>query len=123
MVKLLEFDRNILDREEAKEVAKIQVAFMSCLHEFETRKIEEWGRDVEVSSDAKLKLPLVGRTKTGELLSNFDPSLVWLLRGVKYFLLLGLNVPDSALQVYQSAEIYCSWTGNLDIIVSIYNAI
>ena len=36
MVKLLEFDRNILDREEAKEVAKIQVAFMSCLHEFET---------------------------------------------------------------------------------------
>ena len=76
-----------------------------------------------MSSDAKLKLPLVGRTKTGELLSNFDPSLVWLLRGVKYFLLLGLNVPDSALQVYQSAEIYCSWTGNLDIIVSIYNAI
>jgi len=36
MVKLLEFDRNILDREEAKEVVKIQVAFMSSLQEFET---------------------------------------------------------------------------------------
>lgn len=36
---------------------------------------------------------------------NFDPLIVRLLREVKYFLLLGLRVPESALEVYGRGEV------------------
>jgi len=46
---------------------------------------------------------------------------VRLLREVKYFLLLGLNVPDTALEIYQQVETFRAWTGNLDLIVNMNN--
>ena len=52
---------------------------------------------------------------------NFDPLLVKLLREVKYFVLLGLQVPPSAMEVYQRAEVFRRHTGNLDLIVNMYN--
>lgn len=36
---------------------------------------------------------------------NFDPLIVRLLREVKYFLLLGLRVPESALEVFGRGEV------------------
>lgn len=36
---------------------------------------------------------------------NFDPLIVRLLREVKYFLLLGLRVPESALEVFERGEV------------------
>lgn len=36
---------------------------------------------------------------------NFDPLIVRLLREVKYFLLLGLKVPESALEVFGRGEV------------------
>ena len=57
-------------------------------------KIEGWVSEIEVSSEAKLKLPLLTRNKESGLLNlNFDPALVELLREVKYFLIIELNVP------------------------------
>ena len=95
---------------------------IASLQEYENQKIEEWGRDVEASSQAKLKLPLLIRDHNNSLLSvNFDPALVKLLREVKYFLLLGLTVPDSALEIYKQVEIFRRWTGNLDLIVNMNN--
>jgi dynein heavy chain len=88
--KLNQLDRSILDRDEAKEVDKLYQTIHSNLQEFENSKIEEWGRDVEASSQAKLKLSLLTRNQQdGTLAVNFDPALVRLLREVKYFLLLG----------------------------------
>ncbi|CAM9107555.1 unnamed protein product [Discosporangium mesarthrocarpum] len=122
MAKLQQLDRTILDREEAKEVAKVYATIMASLQEYENQKIEEWGRDVEASSQAKLKLPLLIRDLDKSLLSvNFDPALVKLLREVKYFLLLGLTVPDSALEIYKQVEVFRRWTGNLDLIVNMNN--
>ncbi|CAB1116950.1 unnamed protein product [Ectocarpus sp. CCAP 1310/34] len=122
MAKLQQLDRTILDREEAKEVAKVYATIIASLQEYENQKIEEWGRDVEASSQAKLKLPLLIRDLDKSLLNvNFDPALVKLLREVKYFLLLGLTVPDSALEVYKQVEIFRRWTGNLDLIVNMNN--
>lgn len=124
MKKLSQLDRKTLDREEAKEVIKMQTAIVASLNEFETLKIEEWGRDVEASSDAKLKLPLLRRSeRSRKLVTNFDPSLIRLLREVKYFLHLDLSVPDSALDIFKSAEIFRSWTGNLDLIVNMNNSV
>ena len=54
---------------------------------------------------------------------NFDPVLVQLLREVKYFVLLGLQVPDMAMEIYKQAEIFRRHTGNLDLIVNMYNDI
>ena len=45
MTKLQQLDRKILDHEEAKEVVKIQAALTASLLEYETQKIEEWGRE------------------------------------------------------------------------------
>ena len=36
---------------------------------------------------------------------NFDPLIVRLLREVKYFLLLGLRVPESALEIFSRGEV------------------
>lgn len=95
---------------------------IASLQEYENQKTEEWGRDVEASSQAKLKLPLLIRDLDKSLLNvNFDPALVKLLREVKYFLLLGLTVPDSALEIYKQVETFRRWTGNLDLIVNMNN--
>ena len=94
----------------------------ASLEEYENQKIEEWGRDVEASSQAKLRLPLIVRSPDTHFLSvNFDPALVRLLREVKYFLLLGLAVPDSALHIYQQVETFRTWTAQLDMVVSKHN--
>ena len=122
MTKLNQLERCILEREEAKEVSKVFSTIVASLQEFENQKIEEWGRDVELSSHAKLKLPLLMRNADTRLLSvNFDAALVRLLREVKYFLLLGLNVPDTALEIYQQVETFRRWTGNMDLIVNMNN--
>lgn len=122
MMKLNQLERSILEREEAKEVSKVFSTIVASLQEFESQKIEEWGRDVELSSHTKLKLPLLVRNPETRLLSvNFDAALVRLLREVKYFLLLGLNVPDTALEIYQQVETFRRWTGNMDLIVNMNN--
>ena len=121
-VKLNLLERSILEREEAKEVKKVYGTIMGSLQEFETQKIEEWGREVELSSHAKLKLPLLVRSnETRHIVVNFDPALVRLLREVKYFLLLGLEVPETALDIYEQVEVFRRWTGNLDLIVNMNN--
>ena len=122
MEKLKDLDRSVLDREEAKEVVKTYTSLVASLGEYEHLKIEEWGEEIEQSSQAKLKLPLLRRKDNSqELVVNFDPKLVELLREVKYFLLLGLSVPSSALNIYKKAEIFRRQTGNLELIVNMYN--
>mmetsp|Transcript_22603 Transcript_22603/g.32368 ORF Transcript_22603/g.32368 Transcript_22603/m.32368 type:complete len:273 (-) Transcript_22603:259-1077(-) len=122
MTKLQKLDRTILDRKEAKEVAKIQSDIVSSLIEFETSKIEDWASEVSLSSDAKLHLPLLVRSQEHRTLkSNFDSTLVKLLQEVKYFLMLDLKVPQSALDIFESAETFRSWIDNIDLIVNINN--
>ncbi|DAZ93925.1 TPA: hypothetical protein N0F65_008868 [Lagenidium giganteum] len=57
------------------------------------------------------------------LFVNFDAALVQLLREVKYFLLLGLEIPEDALAIYKRAEVFRRQTGNLELIVDMYNNI
>jgi dynein heavy chain len=124
MVKLDQLDKFILEREEAKEVLKIQAAIVQTLTAYEGRRIEEWGQHVDASSDAKLKLSLLQRSpETHELSTNFDKALICLLREVRYLLLLDVYVPPSALSIYESAEQFRRWTGNLDLIVNMNNSV
>jgi dynein heavy chain, axonemal len=53
MAKLKQLNRTIMNREEAKEVSKIYASIMSSLDDYEHQKIEEWGADVERSSQVR----------------------------------------------------------------------
>ena len=56
-------------------------------------------------------------------MTTFDPALVCLLKEVKYFLVLGIDVPSDAIQIYEPTEMFCRRTGNLDLIVNKSNAV
>lgn len=110
---------------------------MGALEEYERTQIQAWAESIEATSQAKLKNALLRREKeeggggggreaaeeASLLFVNFDPLLVRLLREVKYFLLLGLDVPDSALDIFAKAEGFRRDMGNLDLIVNMYNHI
>lgn len=126
--KLKNLDKKILERDDTKDAMKLYASFLGQLADFERENIEAWGRSIEASSQAKLKNPLLRRLTPEEahggpltLHVNFDPLLVQLLREVKYFLLLGLQVPSAAMEIYQKAEVFRRHTGNLDLIVNMYN--
>ncbi len=122
MQKLQLLHRSVLEREEAKEVTKVHENIYESLNEYVSTKVEKWSHEVESSSQAKLKLPLLRRhPETSLLVVNFDPDLVALLREVKYFLLLNLPVPESAQQIFKKAEVFRTQTGNLELIVNMYN--
>merc|ERR1712097_67361 len=82
------------------DVIKDYTAFQGQLSDYEREQIEAWGAEMEKSSQAKLKNPLLRSENDVEfgyplLYVNFDPLLVRLLREVKYFLLLGFEAPQA----------------------------
>ena len=125
--KLKTLDKKILEREDTKDVIRTYTVLMGQLADLDKENIEHWGKGIEDSSQAKLKNPLLRRELTADhsslLYVNFDPVLVRLLREVKYFLLLGLEVPNTAMEIFQRVEIFRRQTGNLDLIVNMYNDI
>ena len=127
MDKLRLLDRKIMEREEAREAIAEYTTFLGHLDDFRKQLIQSWGISVESSSQAKLRNPLLRKERetqesTELLYVNFDPGLTSLLREVKYFLLLGLAVPDMALEIF-GKEIFRRHMGNLELIVSMYNFI
>ena len=54
---------------------------------------------------------------------NFDPTLVRLLREVKYLKLLEIELPERASKLYDKVSVYRTQTGNLELCVNMYNDI
>lgn len=130
--KLKTLDKKVLDRDDVRDVIKAYTFLIGQMSDFDRLNIESWGATIDATSQAKLKNALITRPKPVEnapksapslLQVNFDPLLVKLLREIKYFLLLGLEVPSSAMDIYQKVEIFRRHTGNLDLIVNMYNDI
>ena len=126
MSKIRKLDKSVMESEEARDVIKDYTAFQGQLSDYEREQIEAWGAEVEKSSQAKLKNPLLRSEVDVEygyplLYVNFDPLLVRLLREVKYFLLLGFEAPQAALEIYEHAETFRRHMGNLDLVVNVYN--
>ena len=95
---------------------------------YEHQKIEDWERDVEDQTDEQLKKFLLVREETplapeGFVRVNFDPILTRLLREVRYLQLLDIKVPERAKNLFAKCDVYRKQTGNLDIIVDMYNDI
>ena len=126
MKRLLTMGKMILDTESGRECEEAFKIVVKMLKEFENDHIQQWARDVANTSEAKLKLSLLRRDESSSLPIlhvNFDPALVCLLREVKYFLSLGVTVPEAALAIYRNEETFRVQTGNLDLIVNLYNHI
>ncbi|OQS01624.1 dynein heavy chain [Achlya hypogyna] len=124
MEKLRRLNRAVLEREDSKDVIKMFTTLVASLMEFEGATVKTWAHSIEISSKSKLKLPLLRRdADSGLVFVNFDPALVQLLREVKYFLSLGLEIPEEAMAIYRKAEVFRRQTGNLDLIVDMYNRV
>jgi dynein heavy chain, axonemal len=105
MEKLSLISQSIKDREEYKDVRKLYNSLCKNLKEYNEHKIKLWEAGVEESTEGKLNKFLLVREETdvaveGFLRVNFDPVLVRLLREVKYFLLLNIEVPEKASLLY-----------------------
>lgn len=128
MERLAAMSQSIQDREEFKDVQKLYNSLCKNLKEFEDQKIQEWESGVEDHTEDQLNKYLLVHKETpiaeeGFIYVNFDPILVRLLREVKYLKLLDIEVPDRAKELYKKVDIYRSQTGNLELIVDMYNNI
>jgi len=122
MQRLKQMGKGVLESEEGKEATRMFSVIMATLEDYEKQHVEEWSQQIENTSQEKLKQFLLRRDDDSLFLRvNFDPELVCLLREVKYFMLLNIQVPESAMQIYSKAETFRQQTGNLELIVNTYN--
>lgn len=115
----------VAERTDSAQAIRTYTTLAATLAEYEREMKDTWAGSIESATKAKLKLPLMRRdTENNLLIVNFDPVLVGLLREVKYFLKLGAkSIPESALAIYRKAEVFRRQTGNLELIVNMYNGI
>lgn len=128
MDKLKQLSQSIQDREEYKDVQKLYASLCNNLQTYNKKKIATWEEGVEVNTESQLNKFLLYREETsaaeeGFVRVNFDPILVKLLREVKYLLQQDIQVPEKASLLYKKVNIYRTQTGNLQIIVDMYNGI
>jgi len=83
----------------------------------------DWEKEIEGYAYDKLKLTILARDEEDLLIVNFDMDLIRMLREIKYFKLLGLEVPSFADEIYKSNEVYRRQITQLEIIVGQYNKI
>jgi dynein heavy chain len=117
---------SIKEREEYKDVSKLYTSLVRNLNEFNEIKFAQWVEGVEKNTASQLDKFLLVREETdlaeeGFVRVNFDPILRALLREVKYLLLLDLDVPETAEALYCRVDVYRQQTGNLELIVEMYN--
>ena len=123
----------VMETDETKETFKMYQNASETFKAYELSQFESWCKSIESVGQEKLKQPLLvkytdggfdGKGKGLPLLRvNFDPALVKLLREVRYFRLMKLDVPEAAMNIYGQMEQFRQQTGNLELIVNVYNRI
>jgi dynein heavy chain len=123
----------VMESEETKEVFKIYNLAIALFEEFEQKQFGGWCEAIESIGQDKLKQSLLVRYTDGGfdgkgkglplLRVNFDPALIKLLREVRYLKLLSLEVPATALAIYEKNETFRQQIGNLELLANVYNKI
>lgn len=124
MKKISGLSEVVMQTEEAQEVQRLYESLRKTLVEYKEEKYNSWCRLVENHSEEKLKQNLLTKEQHGDqtlVRVNFDPELVMLLREVKYFFQLGVEVPEQAKKLFKRSETLRQQTSNLELIVRIYN--
>ncbi len=142
VVKLRSINADLLKMDDAQDTIKSYTALLSALRDYEAGHIKAWGAKVKESSQKNLDKCLLSEAVTtvtfapgvvgGEgaanahtdqvrtISVNFDPDIIRLLREVKYFQQMKLEVMDSALRIYENVDVFRVQTSNLALICSMY---
>jgi len=104
--KLTGFSKAITQREEFKDAEKFYISLIQNIVDYENAKFMDWEKEIEGYAYDKLKLTILARDDEDLLIVNFDLDLIRMLREIKYFKLLGLEVPSFADEIYKSNEVY-----------------
>eukprot|EP00879_Flechtneria_rotunda_P005416 GHRR01005708.1.p1 GENE.GHRR01005708.1~~GHRR01005708.1.p1 ORF type:complete len:1495 (+),score=578.36 GHRR01005708.1:300-4784(+) len=126
MGKLQSLDKSVQEMPAFKNVQHSYDTVMAEMQQYEAVLVQDWCAQVASTSDAKLNQPLLQfhEDSTGDLpllAVNFDPALVRLLRETRYFLLLKIEVPSSAADIFQHADKFRQQIGSLDLMVGLWN--
>eukprot|EP00878_Enallax_costatus_P014708 GHUV01015385.1.p1 GENE.GHUV01015385.1~~GHUV01015385.1.p1 ORF type:complete len:890 (+),score=327.73 GHUV01015385.1:1824-4493(+) len=126
MGKLQSMDASVQEMPAFKAAQHSYEAVMAEMQQYEKALVQDWCSQVDTTSESKLHQPLLqfheDSTADLPLLAvNFDPALVRLLRETKYFLLLKIEVPGSASDIFQHADKYRQQIASLDLMVTLYN--
>ena len=111
-----------LDTEAFKRVESAYEIVSSMLLDSEDEFVREWEAEMSRTSDAKLRMTLLIKDARGELHVNFDPTVVCMLRETKYFLALGMQIPDNVSHIYKNEDTYRIYTANLEMVANMYNS-
>jgi dynein heavy chain len=66
-----------VEREEVKEIERVQKSILQQLHDYENKKIIDWSKEIDQTSQDKLRQPLLRRDRDSRLLHvNFDDGSV-----------------------------------------------
>lgn len=108
--------------EEGRELVKMHETFDHAVAKFEAQIRDQWLASLDARIQDRLRQPLLVKDPDTELLSmNFDQDLVRLLREVKYFHQIGVEVPEIAKVIFSRAETFRQHTGNAEMVANICN--
>ncbi|RKP21352.1 hypothetical protein ROZALSC1DRAFT_27237, partial [Rozella allomycis CSF55] len=124
MEKLTTFTHPILtSSEEAIIMRKKYQEVLEMMDQHEQGVYGHWSGNIVDDSEENLGKPLLFRDEKNLLKVNFDPKVVALLKEVKYFNALTVQVPEKASNVYSKQEELREFQFNLEFIVNQYNTI
>jgi dynein heavy chain len=112
-----------VNSEEAQIVQKKYNELVKLLDDYQAEVFGYWSSNIVDESESNLHKPLLCRDEKGLLKVNCDPKVVALLREVKYFNALTVQVPQKAMDVYSKQDELQDHISNLDFIVTQYNNI
>ena len=108
--------------DEWAEVEGLYESILSQLSGYEERVYSAWSAKDVSEAQGRMNTTFLRRVeKTGLVRVNFDTAISRLYREVGYFIFFGLVVPEEALAMYNKADTYREWTGQLDFTVQKYN--
>lgn len=129
--KLNDLESNILQSDDGQELLRIQRSLVSNIKQFQTAQGNAWGDAISGIGTKELSQPLLIQDDNGVWSCNFDPNLTRLLKEVYYLEKFNSNrasdeilfIPDEARLIFENAEKYRIQTGQLGIIVNMWNKI
>jgi len=122
--KLQNLSTEITEKEEFKDISKMYKAIKENLKEYAKEKQLSWEKEVQEDTVKKLRDTLLVRDEIDSTLKvNFNPSLVRLLREVKYFKQLDETIIPQALDIYGKNDLYRVQVNKIEWIVFMYNVV
>ncbi|GBG66229.1 hypothetical protein CBR_g57832 [Chara braunii] len=123
MFKFKNAGEDILVEEAGHEVHKKYVALARQMMVFEKTWFANWKNTVDVATLAYLKQPIIRKEPGGEIVVNFHPELMRLIRETRYLDRMGFRIPDVALNVTLQEDKYHTYVENLRGMLKSYHAV